>query len=92
MRRLHRTARWRSLGLATLLLASTAGHAAVPGAGLDPADPPPESIPPAVLAHFPVYHAEDLPALVENETGQPTLAVQVGEVTLGLVVAGQGEG
>lgn len=221
MRRTHRTGRcWRSLGLATLLLASTAVHAAVPGAGLDPTGPPPEETPPAVadalapeglrvalegetvwelwlrrelpasegepafgqafgelapgglvglvrlaapwtdymgtgiepglytlrylvqpvdgahmgvslyrdflllvpaaddggpgetygfdelvrlsrgatgtnhpavLALFPVYDAEDLPAVVENETGQPTLAVQVGEVTLGLVVAGQGE-
>lgn len=46
---------------------------------------------PAVLALFPVDGAEELPAVVDNELGQPTLAVQVGEVTLGLVVRGQGD-
>lgn len=46
---------------------------------------------PAVLALFPVEGAEELPAVVDNAMGQPTLAVQVGEVTLGLVVRGRGE-
>lgn len=46
---------------------------------------------PAVLALFPVDGSEELPAVVDNEMGQPTLALQVGEVTLGLVVRGRGE-
>ena len=45
---------------------------------------------PASLALFPVERVEK-PATVKNETGQPTLAIPFGEITLGIVVEGTGE-
>lgn len=46
---------------------------------------------PAVLALFPVGTVET-PTATENSWGQPTLALPFGEITLGLVVEGVGEG
>jgi hypothetical protein len=46
---------------------------------------------PGVLALFPTP-AVQKPAGVDNEIGQPTLAIPYGTLTLGLVVEGRGEG
>lgn len=46
---------------------------------------------PAVLALFPLYDEPAPPAVVANDLGQPTLAVELDGTRLGLVVAGTGE-
>jgi hypothetical protein len=46
---------------------------------------------PGVLALFPVYDEISEPRIVMNDMDQPTLAVKVGSLTLGLVVQGHGE-
>ncbi|MGH9340076.1 MAG: hypothetical protein ACRD1R_10935 [Acidobacteriota bacterium] len=46
---------------------------------------------PAILALFPLYEEISEPTLVQNEMDQPTLAVTIGSVTLGLVIQGHGE-
>jgi hypothetical protein len=44
---------------------------------------------PGVLALFPVASSVTDPVLIRNDLDQPTLAVKVGDTTLGLVVLGQ---
>lgn len=46
---------------------------------------------PAVLALFPIWDEVEKTSMVENELGQPTLAVKLGGKTFGLVVQGHGE-
>lgn len=46
---------------------------------------------PAVLALFPVPEGKGVGAVFANELGQPTVVVVLGGVSLGLVVAGEGE-
>jgi hypothetical protein len=46
---------------------------------------------PAVLALFPVYDEITEPQNIMNDRDQPTLAVKLGSLTLGLVIPGHGE-
>jgi hypothetical protein len=46
---------------------------------------------PGVLALFPVYDEISEPRVIMNDMDQPTLAVKVGSLTLGLVIRGHGE-
>jgi hypothetical protein len=46
---------------------------------------------PAILALFPVWEEVAEPRLVHNDIGQSTLALKVGEGTMGLVILGHGE-
>jgi hypothetical protein len=46
---------------------------------------------PAALALFPVWDPVKEPAIVTNDADQPTLAVPVGGLVLGLVIEGQGQ-
>jgi hypothetical protein len=46
---------------------------------------------PGVLALFPVYDEISEPRIVMNDMDQPTLAVKLGSLTLGLVIQGHGE-
>jgi hypothetical protein len=46
---------------------------------------------PGVLALFPVYDEISEPRIIMNDMDQPTLAVKLGSLTLGLVIEGHGE-
>ena len=46
---------------------------------------------PAILSVFPVYEEVSEPQMLKNEMDQWTMAVPLGEVTLGLVIVGHGE-
>lgn len=46
---------------------------------------------PGVVALFPVYDEISEPRIIMNDVDQPTLAVKLGSLTLGLVIQGHGE-
>jgi hypothetical protein len=46
---------------------------------------------PGVLALFPIYDEISEPKITMNDMSQPTLAVKLGSLTLGLVIEGHGE-
>lgn len=46
---------------------------------------------PGVMALFPVYDEITEPTVTRNEMDQPTLAIQVGSMRMGLVIEGHGE-
>jgi hypothetical protein len=85
-------ATYRDFLLLTSLTADTDLEANLDLAGVLVASSDATGVPhPGVLALFPIWDEIDEPKMVKNDVDQWTLAVKVGDQTLGLVMAGHGE-